>query len=106
MLRKSDGLLLDETIGALDAESEMLVWEALEKAGEGRPTVTFVHQVQKIEATDRVVLFERGGVAKQEAFTQLMQKNSPFLEFLRDETTPLCLALELLFDLWERFYLT
>ena len=86
LLRKPEVLLLDEATSALDAENETLVREALERAGEGRTIVAAAHHVQTMKAADRVVLIERGGVAEQGPFTDLIEKKGPFLEFLRDET--------------------
>ena len=53
LLRKPEVLLLDEATSALNAESEVLVREALESAGEGRTIVAAAHHIETMKAADR-----------------------------------------------------
>jgi len=84
LLRKPELLLLDEATSALDADNEALVRQALEKAGEGRTTVAAAHQMQTMEAADRIVVIEHGKVAEEGTFASLLARKGPFLRFLRD----------------------
>jgi ABC-type multidrug transport system fused ATPase/permease subunit len=84
LLRRPEVLLLDEATSAVDAESERLIRETLEKSGEGRTTVAAAHQYQTIKAADRIVLIDHGKVVEEGSFVKLSQRAGPFLNFLRD----------------------
>ena len=57
-------LILDEATSSLDAESEFLVQDALERLMEGRTTIVIAHRLSTVRAADRLVVLADGEVVE------------------------------------------
>jgi ATP-binding cassette, subfamily B, bacterial MsbA len=55
-------LLLDEVTSALDAESEQIVQQALERLMGGRTTLIIAHRLATARRADRIIVLENGGI--------------------------------------------
>ncbi len=60
LLKDPPLLLLDEATSSLDAESERLVQEALEKLMQGRTTIIIAHRLATVLKADRIVVMDHG----------------------------------------------
>lgn len=64
ILRDPQILILDEATSSLDAESEKLVQDALDKLMVGRTSIIIAHRLSTIKAVDRIYVLEDGQVAE------------------------------------------
>ena len=69
-------LILDEATSSLDAHSEVLVQEALEKLMEGRTTIVIAHRLSTIKKVDRIFVIKDGQLAETGSHTELTKLNN------------------------------
>jgi ATP-binding cassette subfamily B protein len=69
-------LILDEATSSLDAKSEGLVQEALEKLMEGRTTIVIAHRLSTIRKVDRIFVINEGRLAEMGSHLELTQVNN------------------------------
>jgi len=71
-------LILDEAASALDAESETLVQEAIEKLRGGRTILVSAHRLSTIRKADRIYVLENGRILESGSRESLMTLNGRF----------------------------
>lgn len=64
ILKDPSILILDEATSSLDAQSEYLVQEALEKLMQGRTTIIIAHRLSTIKKVDRIFVIKEGQLAE------------------------------------------
>ncbi len=64
-------LILDEATSSLDAHSEVLVQEALEKLMEGRTTIIIAHRLSTIKKVDHIFVIQQGKLAETGSHAEL-----------------------------------
>jgi len=74
ILRDPSILLLDEATSSLDAESEKVVQEALNRLMEGRTSIIIAHRLATIREVDCIYVLEHGQIVEQGTHEQLSAK--------------------------------
>jgi subfamily B ATP-binding cassette protein MsbA len=65
-------LILDEATSSLDAESEALVQEALERLMQGRTTLIIAHRLSTIRKANRILVLSGGRIEEQGSHQELL----------------------------------
>ncbi|MDN3655293.1 ABC transporter ATP-binding protein [Ferruginibacter paludis] len=78
ILRNSPILILDEPTAALDASSEKIVMEALEKLMKGRTVIIIAHRLSTIRNADKIIVMKDGLVAEEGTHQELLEKNKMY----------------------------
>jgi subfamily B ATP-binding cassette protein MsbA len=74
ILRNPKILILDEATSNLDAESEKLVQEALERLMEGRTTFVIAHRFFTIRHAHKILALENGAIVEAGSHTELLAR--------------------------------
>ena len=83
IIRDNPILILDEPTAALDAESEHLVIEALERLMAGRTVITIAHRLSTLRDTDKIVVIKDGGVAEEGTHAELLALDGVYAQMHR-----------------------
>lgn len=73
-LKNAPILVLDESTSNLDAPSEKLIHEALERLMEKRTTIIIAHRMSTVVHADRVVVFHRGEIVQEGSHEELLEQ--------------------------------
>ena len=78
MLKEPRILILDEASSSLDAESEALVQDALDRLMEGRTTLVIAHRLSTVLRADRIAVLEEGRVADEGSHGELLERSAVY----------------------------
>ena len=62
--------------GALDAESEALVQDALDRAAQGRTVMVIAHRLSTVQNADEVIVIDDGTVLERGTHQDLLAKGT------------------------------
>jgi ATP-binding cassette subfamily B protein len=74
ILRDPAILLLDEATSSLDAESESLVMQALDRLMEGRTAIVIAHRLSTVRGADCIFVLKDGSVVESGTHDELMDR--------------------------------
>ena len=83
VIRRPAILILDEPTSAVDAESAMLIRDAVDRLQQGKTLLMIAHQFVGMERFDRILVLKEGAVIEQGAHSQLLAMNGHYAELFR-----------------------
>jgi subfamily B ATP-binding cassette protein MsbA len=83
MLKRPRVLILDEASSSLDAESERLVQDALERLMKGRTTLVIAHRLSTVIQADRIVVLDGGSIEDMGAHAELLERSPVYSRLYR-----------------------
>lgn len=72
IIKKPSILILDEATSAIDVRGERIVQATLDRASQGRTTITIAHRLSTIRDADRIVVLKKGKIAESGTHESLM----------------------------------
>lgn len=78
-------LILDEATASLDAASERLVQDALERLMRGRTTLVIAHRLSTVQNADRIVVLDEGRVVEAGRFDEMVRLGGRFADMVKEQ---------------------
>ncbi len=88
VLRNPRILILDEFTSAIDAESETLITEAIERAMRGRTCLVIAHRLNTIRHANRILVLEGGRVVEEGEHAALMERGGSYSRIYGSQLRP------------------
>jgi len=81
VIRNTPILILDEPTSGLDAESERLVFDALDKLMEGKTSIVIAHRLATIRRADIIFVMQDGRIVEHGTNDELLGKGGLYAKF-------------------------
>ncbi|EQL00660.1 multidrug resistance-type transporter protein [Ophiocordyceps sinensis CO18] len=85
LIRDPDILLLDEATSSLDSESEKLVQEAFERAGQGRTMVVVAHRLATVQNADVIFVLGEGKLLERGSHAELLRQKGVYWQMCQSQ---------------------
>ena len=85
ILRDAPLLVLDEPTAALDAATEALVMQGLERLMAGRTTFVIAHRLSTVRRADVILVLDDGRIVEQGTFAELIARGGRFAQLHRTQ---------------------
>jgi len=78
-------LILDEATSAVDAESELLIQEALARVMRGRTTFVIAHRISTVRRADHIVVLDAGRIVEEGKHDELLQRHGRYRQLFSEQ---------------------
>jgi ATP-binding cassette subfamily B protein/subfamily B ATP-binding cassette protein MsbA len=78
-------LILDEPTSSVDAQTEVLIMQGLDRLAAGRTTFIIAHRLSTVRQADLIVVLRSGEIVEQGTFTDLLRRHGPFAALYRTQ---------------------
>lgn len=85
LLKNPKILILDEATSSLDAASEGIVQEALDRLMKGRSTLVIAHRLSTVKNAHKIYVMDRGRVTESGSFDDLMRAGGLFEQLYKTQ---------------------
>ncbi|MBX6350471.1 MAG: ABC transporter ATP-binding protein [Clostridia bacterium] len=88
LLKNAPILILDEATSSVDAETEALIQEALERLTAGRTTIVIAHRLTTVEGADRILVLRRGELVEEGTHAELVARGGVYARLVMARMRP------------------
>ena len=81
LLKNPPILIFDEATSQLDAQSEHLITEAIERLRAGRTVILIAHRISTVRLAHRIALLQEGRIVESGSHDELLQKSPLYRRF-------------------------
>ena len=96
LLRDAPILILDEALSSVDAESEAVIQEALDRLMQGRTTLIFAHRLSSVIGADRILVLDEGRVAESGRHAEMMARGGVYHRLMAGQSRDGAAAVDLM----------
>ena len=74
VIRNTPIMIFDDSLSAVDAETDIKIRKALEEKAKGTTTIIIAHRISTLMNADKIIVLENGRVAEEGTHDELLQK--------------------------------
>ena len=85
LLKDAPILILDEALSSVDAETESLIREGMDRLTQDRSTLVIAHRLSTVRRADRIVVIEAGRITQTGTHEELMARGGWYANMARSQ---------------------